>query len=172
MNKYDIAIAIMLVQENDPIYEQIALELGISQSTAHAGVARLRRAGLLLPGRKKRVDRLALLEFLEHGLRYVFPAFPGATRLGIPTAHSGPVLAALIDAGDESYVWPSREGTVRGFAIEPLLPSMDRIARDSPAMYAALSLVDALRVGSARERELASRELRSRFKVDSAMSVL
>jgi hypothetical protein len=39
-------------------------------------------------------------------------------------------------------------------------------------MYAALSLVDALRVGSARERELASRELRSRFKVDSAMSVL
>jgi hypothetical protein len=159
----------MLIGSDDPTYEQIAADLGISQSTAHAGVARLRKAGLLLPGREKRTDRLALLEFIEHGLRYVFPATLGATRLGIPTAHSGPVLAAFIDAGDEPYVWPSREGTVRGRSVEPLLPKMDQVARRSPELYASLSLVDALRVGRARERELASRELRSRFNVPSEM---
>ena len=79
------------------------------------------------------------------------------------------MLAAFIDAGDEPYVWPSREGTVRGRSVEPLLPKMDQVARRSPELYASLSLVDALRVGRARERELASRELRSRFNVPSEM---
>jgi hypothetical protein len=159
----------MLVGSDDPTYEQIARDLGISQSTAHAGITRLREAGLLLPGRKKRTDRLALLEFIEHGMRYVFPTTLGAIRLGIPTAHSGPVLAAWIDAGDEPYVWPSRDGTVRGRAVEPLLPRIDEVVRRSPELYASLSLVDAFRIGRARERELASRELRSRFNVPPEM---
>lgn len=171
MNQCDIAIAIMLASDRDPTYAEIASDLGISQSTAHAGVARLRKAGLLMPGRTKRANRLALLEFLEHGVRYAFPASPGAMRMGIPTAHSGPVLAELVDGAGEAYVWPSRDGTVRGSAIEPLLPRMDRVAERSPGIYAALSLVDALRVGRARERELAVRELRSLFGVPSAMPV-
>ena len=165
MHEYDIAIAIALVLHPDASYEQIAFEVGISQSTAHAGVARLRKAKLLLPGRGKKADRFALLEFLEHGLRYVFPVVLGPTRLGIPTAHSASVLAAHIDAGDESYVWPTPAGSHRGRAVTPLVPKIAELAKRSPELSAALSLVDALRVGRVREREIASGELRSRFQL-------
>ncbi len=172
MNKCDIPIAVMLAQRDDPTYEQIADELEISPSTAHAGVARLRKAGLVLPGRKKTVARLALLEFLEHGLRYVFPVDIGATKLGVPTAHSAPALSAFIDGGDESYVWASRDGSVRGRAVEPLLPRIDSVAQRAPDLYASLSLVDALRVGRVRERQIAARELRARFNLPAVIAAL
>lgn len=165
MHEYDIAIAIMLVFHPDASYQQVAFEVGISQSTAHAGIARLRAAKLLLPGRGKRADRFALLEFLEHGLRYVFPVVLGPTRLGIPTAHSASVLARHIDGGDESYVWPTPAGSLRGRAVTPLVPRIAELATRAPELSAALSLVDALRVGRVREREIAARELRSRFQM-------
>lgn len=32
--------------------------------------------------------KLSILDFLEHGLRYVYPQQPGAKVRGIPTAHA------------------------------------------------------------------------------------
>jgi len=31
------------------------------------------------------------MEFLEHGVRYVFPAEPGSLTRGVPTAHAHPL---------------------------------------------------------------------------------
>ena len=118
------------------------------------------------------MNRLALLEFLEHGLRYVFPARPGNVKRGVPTAHSGPILSAEIDRDGGAYVWASPNGTVRGREIEPLVPRASELPERSPRTYEALSLVDALRVGRARERELAGRALRERFKAGPAHLVL
>jgi hypothetical protein len=160
-----------MIDHDDPTYERIAELLAISTSTAHAAVSRLRRAGILMPDTAKQLNRLALLEFLEHGIRYAFPATPGPERLGVPTAHSAPPLAALLDDSGEAYVWPSRAGTVRGRAIEPLVPNADTIAERSPALYETLALVDALRGGRARERELASRALRERLHVPAALTL-
>ncbi|HEY2849090.1 MAG TPA: hypothetical protein VGI97_04380 [Gemmatimonadaceae bacterium] len=171
MHQHDIAVACVLNGGEHRTYEDIAGVLGGSTSTAHAAVARLRRAGILLPDDQKRLNRLALLELLEHGVRYVFPAEPGAERLGVPTAHSAPALAGLIDDGGESYVWASRAGTVRGRAIEPLVPAIDTIAERAPAVYDMLTLVDALRVGRARERELAIHLLRERLHVPAALAL-
>jgi hypothetical protein len=38
-------------------------------------------------------------EFLIHGLKYVFPAYPGALVRGVPTAHSAEPLKGLLIAG-------------------------------------------------------------------------
>lgn len=162
----DIAVAVFLAEHPDATYDSIARTLSISLSTAHAGVARLRESQLMLPD-GRRVNRTFLLEFLEHGLRYAFPAAPGRLTQGVPTAHSGPVLADVISA-DEQYVWPSSHGSVRGYAIAPLIPHAGELIERSPGTYAALSLIDALRVGRARERKLASDALRARFKMPRA----
>lgn len=165
LSPIDIAVAVVLAEHPGSKFEQLSGMLGISVSKAFDAVKRLAKAGLMLP-EGRRVDRLALLEFLEHGMRYVFPAEPGQMRLGVPTAHSGPILSREIDNGGEVYVWPSPHGSVRGREIEPLVPKASELPLRSPQAYEALSLVDALRVGRARERKLASHSLRQRFNVN------
>jgi len=55
---------------------------------------------------------------------------------------------------------------MRGQEIEPLYPSIATIDfKKAPELYELLALVDAIRVGRARERNLAVEELNKRFKV-------
>ena len=142
---------------------ELARELGLSPFDISVGLERSRHAGLLDPSKRK-VIKSALLEFLVHGLKYVYPAQPGAFCRGVPTAHSAPPLAAKIVAGEhDSFVWPTEDGNRRGQTIPPLCKSAPRAAQKDPVLYELLALVDAIRVGRAREREMAIRELTKRF---------
>ena len=105
----------------------------------------------------------AFMGFLEHGLKYVFPQRPGAIVRGVVTAHSAPPLKEII-ISDETYVWPYAKGTARGQSIHPLYSSAPSAAIRDPELHSLLALVDALRVGRARERALALAELKKRFQ--------
>jgi DNA-binding Lrp family transcriptional regulator len=157
----DIVVALRLAGAPEAKYEQLAADLGISASWAHAAVRRLQGAGLLRAS-SRIVNGLALREFLEHGLRYAFPARPGAEARGIPTAHSGPPLAGRVVAED-SLVWASASGSAVGRAIVPLYGRATELPQRCPSVYENLTLVDALRVGRARERTLAGEELQRRL---------
>jgi hypothetical protein len=87
---------------------------------------------------------------------------PGAPTRGVPTAHSAKPLSDLI-AGGDAFVWPHVDGTVRGQAIAPLYPTVPDACLGDERLYELLALVDALRVGRARERELAVKELEARL---------
>ena len=145
-------------------YPALAGELAMSASEVHAAVRRATRSGLLQDDERHTPNRRAVLEFLVHGLKYVFPAERGGLTRGMPTAHAAPPLRAQFVANDEPPpVWPDPEGTVRGEQLEPLYPSVPQAARTDERLYELLALVDALRGGRARERELAVKELRSRL---------
>lgn len=156
LHPLDVAVALHLVDEPERSYAGLAEDLGLSSSTVHESVARLLNAGLIRrdPERERVVNRHALLEFLEHGVKYAFPAVPGARVRGVATAHAGPVLRDAIIAED-AFVWPSADGESIGPSVEPLLPKAALLSKTQPAFYAILSAVDALRVGRARERNLA-----------------
>ena len=66
-----------------------------------------------------------------------------------------------MNLNDMPPVWSDPEGTVRGFAIEPLHPSVPAAAKADAALYQLLALVDTLRIGHARERKLAEVELKN-----------
>jgi hypothetical protein len=153
----DIVVGLRLAQAPGARYEQLRDDLGVSTSTAHASVRRLEGAGLLRPGQRA-VNRLTFREFLEHGVRYAFPAHPGMEARGVPTAHSGPVLSSQIAAQDV-FVWPDITGPSRGYVVEPLYRRAKDLPRRCPPLYEALTLVDGLRVGNTRERRLAMAEL-------------
>ncbi len=157
MKPVDVVVALRLGAVPETTYERLHADLGISTSWAHASVRRLQAAGLLRPN-SRTVNRLALREFLSHGLRYAFPARLGAEARGVPTAHSGPPLASRVVAGD-SVVWPSLSGSAVGRAIAPLYDQATQLPERCPSLYETLTLVDALRVGRARERKLAAEEL-------------
>jgi hypothetical protein len=114
-------------------------------------------SGLLyISSSEKRVNRTALLEFLEHGLKYVFPPAQGTLVRGVPTAAvAEPLKSRLMDDGEPPTVWPYAEGKVRGISIAPLYKGAPKATLLDSKFYVVLALSDAIRSGRTRERNLA-----------------
>lgn len=141
--------------------------LGISKSEVSASLRRSLASGLAIKdrdGSHVRPVRRHLVQFLIHGLRFVFPARQGAMTRGIPTAFAAPMLEGrLISAAPFVCVWPSAHGEVIGQALEPLYPSVPEAALNDPWLYEVLALIDAVRIGGARENALAGDLLKARL---------
>lgn len=164
MRPQDIAVLLkIIVLGKEPwLAKDLAAALRLSPAEVSNSMARSVLAGLL-DATKRRVARRPLLDFLRHGLPYVYPVRPGGLVRGVPTAHSAPPLRDRF-LTDEAYVWPSAHGTVQGQAIEPLYPGAVAAAQEDPRLHAMLALCDALRVGRTRERTEAARELAKLLK--------
>lgn len=161
----DIAVLLKLATLGDKKWRHMDLvaALGLSQTEISFSLNRCRTVGFL-DSTKKRVMKSALLEFLVHGLKYVFPARPGPVSRGLPTAHSAAPLAGKIVAQNEdTYVWPYENGKARGQSIAPLYGKAPQAAEKDKALHELLALVDAVRAGRAREQTLAVRELEARL---------
>ena len=159
----DILLLLKLVSINDQSWKQktVADAIGISQSEVSESVVRLKFSGLLDPTGKK-VMRLALMDVLQFAVKYIFPQKPGAVVRGIPTSHSASPLKEQIQSSEE-YVWPYAKGLIKGHSIIPLYSSVPKAALQDNLLYELLILVDAIRVGRAREREIAVKELKQRI---------
>jgi DNA-binding Lrp family transcriptional regulator len=163
MNPQDIVILLAIIASGDLRWKQstLAEQLQISQSEISKSLKRTINANLL-DNTGKNVNRLALFEFLVHGIRYVFPQHPGAIVRGIPTAHTAAPLNSIIQSND-LFVWPSAKGTIKGQSIQPLYPSILKNITQYPLLYEMLTLIDAIRVGKAREKDIAANELKKRI---------
>jgi len=157
------ALAKLTLEEGIRPYAVVAGELEMSASELHAAVQRLGKAGLVDP-KDRRIRPGAVQEFLIHGLRYVFPAGMGGLTRGMPTSYAAPPLAELIAFGKENTpVWPDASGESLGYGVEPLHPSAPNAARRDGRLYEVLALIDALREGRTRERQIAGEELLKRI---------
>lgn len=167
----DIVVVLKIVALDDEpwSYSQLALELGMSTSESHAAVKRAIAAGLLNDSEQSvQPNRNAIAELLEHGVRYVFFAQRGELTRGIPTAHAAaPLSKHILQNNEPPPVWADAEGTARGYALAPLYKSVPYAAKRDIKLYALLALVDAVRDGRARERNLAIKEIRKRLKIES-----
>jgi DNA-binding Lrp family transcriptional regulator len=146
-----------------PPIAHLAGDLGLSSSQVHASLKRLERARLIEALTRRPLLR-AVEEFLIHGVKYAFPAQRGEATRGMPTAHAAPPLKGQIIEGDLPPVWPDAEGEVRGVTLEPLHKAAPKAAREDPALYELLALIDAMRDGRVRERQLAEKELSARLQ--------
>ena len=160
MKGQDILVMLKLLCKGKPwTYLGVSKELGMSASEVHACVKRCQEAGLynlhtLQP------NRVALKEFLIHGLRYVFPANPGPLVQGLPTSFAAPCLRHRFRFDEaEAPVMPWPSGSARGPEITPLYPTAPLAASSDERLYSLLTLTDALRSGRARERKIAAEAL-------------
>jgi hypothetical protein len=155
----DIPVVLQLALTPGVTYEALGRSTGQDIAKVHRAVQRLEQARLVLSG-ERRVALKGLLEFALHGLRFVFFPVLGPDALGVPTAHSAPPLADVI-ISDTALVWASVDGSVRGQSLQPLYEAATLLPEKNPALYRALALVDALRVGTARERAIAAESLQT-----------
>lgn len=153
-------------------YNSIALELGMSSSEVHSAAKRLLKSELVyedLLGMTPNIRNLS--EFLFHGIQYVFvPEKAGLVR-GMPTSYAAePMAKSFIKDSEPAPVWPDPEGEVRGLSFSPLYKSVPHAAKQDPVLYEYLVLVDAIRGGRVREKNIAIDELK--IKLDAYQSGL
>jgi hypothetical protein len=161
----DVLVLLKLILWKDRQWRQneLAGELGLSGAEIVHSLERLQRSQLL-GGSRKNPHRMAALEFLSYGLKYVFPAEIGRVVRGMPTAHSAlPLSKKLIVDEMNQFVWLSDDGNAQGMMVEPLYPSAPLAAKKDPALYELLTLIDSIRIGRPREQKMALKELRNRI---------
>lgn len=162
MRPQDIVILMKLIstKQEGITNKQIAAELGISASEVSEALERCRVARLVDESKKK-VNTLALEEFLVHGLKYTFPVIPMRQTRGIATGISASPIKEQISASSEVYVWPDPKGDIRGYAITPLYRTVPQAVQSDSKLYELLAIGDTLRFGRPREVEIAKKELNS-----------
>ncbi len=161
LKPHDVAVALQLTLDPEAAYRRLAESAGLSQGEVHNAVKRLAQARLVAAGTRT-VNRRALLEFLSAGVPYAFAEVPGPETRGVPTAHAAPPLAEEFSDAP-AYVWPHVKGKMRGQSIAPLYAAATATVDHNPALYELLALVDAVRVGRARERQRAIQILKTRL---------
>lgn len=165
----DLVVLLRLSLEKSemmPTYAALGLELGLAASKVHGSVVRGLQAKLLYKGAdgKPRLVREAVKQFVLYGARYAFPAIHGELTRGLPTLYAAsPIKEKIIAPSELPPVWPDKNGKERGMALYPLYPNVPDAANRNPALYELLVLFDALRAGSARERNLAQEMLTERL---------
>lgn len=165
MRPQDILVLLKIISMKNPewLNLDIANSLKISQSEVSEALNRCKIARLI-DGDKRKIYINSFKEFLIYGLKYVFPAEPGAIVRGIPTAHSANPIKELISQGSENFVWPYSKGILRGQSIEPLYDTIPMVVQNDILFYELLAILDTLRIGRAREIKIAIDELEKRLK--------
>ena len=164
----DVVVALKLVVLRGQWlpYAELGKQLKLSQFEAHAAVKRLLAAKLAteIEGEIRPINATLKL-FIYYGAPYAFPPVRGEMTIGFPTAYGmSPLKEKVLFADENPPVWPSAEGTVRGMTLLPLYEKAPLAALEDRALYEMLALFDALRIGAAREREMAMALLEERFR--------
>lgn len=137
---------------------ELAEETNLSVSSVSESLERCKKAHLV-DSSKKRVNILSFQEFIVHALAYVFPAEAGRTVRGVPTYVSASPLKEQLSDASEQYVWHYAKGEARGQRVDPLYPTAPEAALRDDDLYRLLVIADTLRMGRAREKEIAIAEL-------------
>ena len=138
----------------------VADEIGLSKSAVALSLHRLQALGLRDEAGARRINKLALRECLQHAVRWIAPADIGPSRAGLPTAHAAPPLSSKLTGGDDPRRHPPPPRTYAGESGHAAASARTRRrrARD-PKLLVLLALVDAFRIGRARDRQVAAAEL-------------
>src|SRR5271166_1885892 len=174
----DVVVVLKLLASgfNPWSYAKLGEALAMSASQVFTSVSRAEAAHLLgafnipsPPGKRGRgmlpePNRSNLKEFLVHGVKYAFPVTRGGPTRGMATAEAAPPLREHFPQPFPlPPVWPFAEGTTRGLEFSPLYRNVPQAASRDPRLYELLALLDAIREGRAREREIAIGELVDRI---------
>ncbi|CAD7839332.1 MAG: hypothetical protein [Olavius algarvensis Gamma 3 endosymbiont] len=156
----------LVVKDEEPwTFNELAIELGMSPSEVHGAANRVVAARLAIKDKKRvRPHIRNLLEYLIHGIQYSFIPDRGGMNRGVPTAYAAaPLIDKFVSDSEPPPVWPDPNGKARGESFSPLYKSAPVAAEKDSKLYELLALVDAIRGGKVREREMAKKEIEKRF---------
>ncbi|HMI80826.1 MAG TPA: hypothetical protein VK480_03475 [Solirubrobacterales bacterium] len=162
----------LLVHDGEWSYRSLADRLHVPHAVVQRAFSRTEEAGLYSAFRRG-VHLPHFEEFAIHALRFLAPGRLGPLVRGVSAAWAAvPVNGEIHSSGEEPPpVWPYAHGHVRGQAFEPLHRAAPVAVEEWPDLGEVLALLDSLRAGDARVRQVAadllSKKLRDRSAVAS-----
>ncbi|HTM66045.1 MAG TPA: hypothetical protein VL093_06985 [Flavipsychrobacter sp.] len=160
MRPQDVVVLLKIISANRKSWmnKELAAELYLSTAEISNSLQRNAISGLFDADHKK-IRLQSFTEFLIYGLPYIFPQTPGGMAKGMPTGHSHEYFKEKI-VDSEIYVWPDVESGYRGLSVQPLYPGAVNAAKMDSKLYLYLALIDVIRMGKVREKELAIEKLK------------
>lgn len=162
MKPQDVVIAVKLLGAADSTWSYASLgeDLGLGHNQVHLACKRLMAASLMMD---RRIAKRNLVEFLVHGLKYVFPPIWEGEQHGIPTAVSSPVMQKELRS-PQVIVWPTgRRKDPKGDSLRPLHKCVFTVIENDLFSYQVLAILDSIRISKAREREVAINLINSKI---------
>lgn len=153
----DIILLMKLVVHPGMSQKDLAQELSISTAEISHGMKRLKVSQLM--NQDGSINKEAVIEFLVHGLKYIFPAEFGTLGAGIPTAYAKPAFKYVRYKKDDIYVWSHPQGNKRGIILKPIYPTLPDACLSDDQLYTLAALAEMIRMGRAREKNIAAEEI-------------
>jgi hypothetical protein len=152
-------------EEGDWTLRELAATLKVDHTLVHRALKRSENAGLYRTSTKQ-VNLANFEELTIHAARFIAPAPLGELTRGVPAAWAAQPIARTIrqPKSEPPPVWPDPLGSVRGQALQPLHPAAAKASRDTPQLASLLSIIDSLRAGDTRVRQVAAAALRDMLR--------
>ncbi|MBF0446138.1 MAG: hypothetical protein HQL68_11170 [Magnetococcales bacterium] len=173
MKPQDISVLCMLIHfgQEKWNFDKLSEAVCLSRGESHKSIKRLIEAQLYNDIAKKPIFQNAE-ELFVHGVKYLIPKKVMSVERGIRTAHSHLVFEDDFSGTNEKYIWPYFKGKDRGIAIEPISKNVVEAALKigldrQNIFYTLLALIDAIRLGKARERKLGREYLKEILNKES-----
>jgi len=163
-----VLLKLLVMQDQKWSLASLAGELGLSSSQVHYAINRCMKARLIV-NRDGNVQPMIgnVEEFLLHAVKYICAPQRGEPTRGLPTIWGGAPLNKHFRSQELPPVWPDPDGQCKGFAFAPIHRSAVVGAKKDPQLYEMLVLLDALRDGRVREKNMAIKMLKDRLKESS-----
>lgn len=144
----------------------LGASLGISKTEVSASLRRCSESNLLflinnhgvisLANLNWKVNKKAIFNLIKHAVPYLYPPKLLGFDIGIPTGFSGPALSEEVtSAGNSKIIWSSEYGEAYGQVLEPIYKTIAFASYQDEFVYNCFSLIDAYRLGKAREKDIA-----------------
>jgi hypothetical protein len=143
----------------------LAATLHVEHTLVHRALKRAEIAGLYTTN-TRRVHLANFEELMIHAARFIAPGRLGELVPGVPAAWAAEPISEFIHQAQSELppVWPYALGALRGQALEPLHPAAVQASQDVPELARLLSIIDSLRAGDVRVREVAATALRDTLR--------
>ena len=170
----DVLLACKLFSLNgrDWTLNGMAEDLGFSVGGIYNCLDRTNQSQLTvsIKGQDIIVSKKHLFETLAFAVPRVFYAVRGGLETGMPTGlHVGDLREKFIFIeGSIPLIWPGEIGDVKGESLQPIYPTVPKVAQRDKVLYELLALADIVRVGDPKNKKLAISVLEKRILGDSS----
>jgi len=143
-----------------PVQKDISDSLMVSQSEVSHALKTLEHVGLI-DLKAKKVNKLHVIEFITHALKFFFPIEKKGTGRGLLIGPSFSAFKTKVQSDEYNYIWPDSDGSAKGIIVVPLMPDLSKAVRENPELFAYLNIIEIFRgLGGVRHLQEAQKMLR------------
>ena len=157
----DVVILGRLISEKVwPSQKEIGDSLKLSQAEISHALKTLDQVGLINLTTKK-INKLAVTEFITHALKFLYPIEKKGTGRGILIGPSSSTFKGKVQSDEYNYIWPDPNGDSKGIVVTPLLPELSNSVKENDILYTFLNVVEIFRgLGGVRHIQEAQKILK------------